>query len=99
MDLTNQVHIEFSNRDCEIEWLSEESEHKWNFNAETWFSNEKGEYISPKSGKDIVDHIFCFEPDARKKNFNLMLHKLVPGCYHKVVPDDKPIYVLYYDYQ
>lgn len=99
MDLTNQLHIEFSNRGCEIKWIAEESEHKWNYNAETWFTNEKGEYISPMTGKEIVDHIFSFEPDVPKKHFTLMLRLLSEDCHHKVVPDDKPVYILYYDYQ
>ena len=99
MDLTNQLHIEFSNRDCDIKWVSENSDHKWAYNAEMWFTNQKGDYISPKTSKDIVDQIFSFQSEVEKKHFTLMLHLLTPDCYHKVVPDDKPVYVLYYHYE
>ena len=99
MDLINQLHIEFSNRDCDIKWVNEDSGRKWGYNAETWFTNQMGEYISPKTGKEITDHIFSFEPEISKKHFTLMLHLLTSDCYHKVVPDDRPVYFLYYHYE
>lgn len=101
MDLRDQLNEAFKERNCTTEWLEDNAERKWGYNTQTFFEEGDGTILGPKTGKEIVDHIFSFEVILTKRHFVLMLHVLPEECVKglKSVEDNEPVYVLYYDPQ
>lgn len=99
MSLIDQLNLELSDRKCEVAWLADNADQKWNFNTPTYFEDDKGYLLGEKSAREIIDHIFSFEHWVPKTKFTLMMHKLAPECYEKRKPDNKDVYVLYYNYE
>lgn len=102
MNLREELNQAFEERNCTVKWLEGNTEKGWDFNTQTFFEDEMGLIIGPRTGKEIVDHIFSFNlTECKKRHFTLMLRELPEECIHAVgsMQNYRPICMLYYNYK